>query len=156
MNPWLFSFIISVVLLVTLIDWKEIATNVHGGIISAIFMFFDVALGDKHNLFEYRQVGLNLPQWILFSDGFNIFFVGIAFGMGVLILQFLPARPGWQLIYVLVWGLFLFAFLYLSKSFHLFITINFKSFFVVRQVLLFLFLAWFKDDYLGKGRIPVR
>lgn len=152
MNPWLFSFLISVVLLLTLVRWNELSTNIHGGIISAVYMFADVTLGDWLNLFEYRYVDLNLPQWPLFSDRFNIFLVGMAFIIGILLLQFLPARPGWQLIYLVVWDLFLLVFLLLSQGFNLYITTNFRAFMVVRQLLLFCFLAWFKDHYLARGK----
>lgn len=150
MNPWLFSFLISVVLLLLLARWKEISVNIHGGILSAIYMFVDVTIGDRLNLFEYRYVGLNLPQWPLFSDRTNVFLVGIAFNIGILILQFLPARPGWQMVYLVVWDLLLLAFLYLSGFFNLFISINLKPFLMVRQLLFFFFIAWFKDFYLTR------
>ncbi len=152
MNPWLFSFLISVVLLLTLVQWKAISTNIHGGILSAIYMFVDVTMGDRLNLFEYRYVGLNLPQWQLFSDSTNVFLVGIAFNIGILILQFLPARPGWQLIYLVIWDGLLVVFLHLLSSFNLFISINLKPYLMVRQLLFFFFLAWFKDFYLARGK----
>jgi len=150
MNPWLFSFLISCALLIALLNWKELSTNIHGGILSAVFKLFEEVLADKYNIFEYSYFGLNLPQWAFFLSGINVFMVGIAFNMGIIIMQFFPVRPGWQLVYVLVWGFFILGFNKMAEDFNLIMFTNFKYFYVIRQLFLFLFLAWFKDHYLSK------
>lgn len=152
MNPWLFSFLTSALLLTSLIDWRQVPVNIHGGVLSAVFMLADTVLGDKMGLFSYAYVGLNLPKTALFSDSLNIFLAAMAFNIGILIMQLTPQRLVLQFINAVVFGLFLFLFLRLAKSFDLYIIQNFSVFFVVRQMLLFLFLAWFKTCYLtGTG-----
>jgi len=108
MNPWLFSFLVSLVLLVLLINFEQIKMNLYGGIILAFFMQIETILAEKLGLFEYNLVSLNMPDIFLFSDTVNIFFTGIAFNMEYWRLHFTPgngfsadswifvvAVPGW-------------------------------------------------------------
>ncbi|NLN64163.1 MAG: hypothetical protein GX144_01915 [Clostridiaceae bacterium] len=153
MNPWLFSYMVSLMLLILLIDWKQISVNLVGGTLSAVFMLADVFLGNKYGLFTFKYVGLHLPDWNLFSDRFNVFFVGLAFNIGILIMQLLPKKMEWQLIYSVIWGFFLYLFLYLANVFDLYILTKFRVGLVLRQVLFFLFLGWIKTFHLTKGRV---
>ena len=84
MNPWLFTFLVSLILLVLLIDRKQITENIYGGILSAIFMQAESILATNLELFKYNLVPLNMPDFRLFSNTINIFFTGIAFNMGIL------------------------------------------------------------------------
>jgi len=147
MNPWLFSFLVSLVLLVLLINFEQIKMNLYGGIISAFFMQIETILAEKLGLFEYNLVSLNMPDIFLFSDTVNIFFTGIAFNMGILAAAFHPRKMGFQLIHGFLWSLFLVGFNVLADAFGLVDYIRFKPFFVVRQFLLFLFLAWMKNNF---------
>lgn len=155
MNPWLFSFFISFIIFLALIDWKHISTNIYGGILSAIYMFIDVFLANILGLFKYNGVNWGLPKFILFSDLTNIFFVGISFNIGVILLQLLPQKLGFQFIYAFIWTLFLLLFLFILKEFSLVTYIHFKVHFVIRYLLFFLCLAWFKTFYLQRKKVAM-
>jgi len=155
MNPWLFSFLVSFVLLVLLADWKQMNKNVYAGILSAAFMQAETLLAAKLGLFEYNLVSENLPDMFLVSNSVNIFLTGIAFNMGILIAGFHPGKMGCQLLASLGWALFLIAFNYMLDIFGLVNYLRFKPYFVVRQFLLFLFLAWIKNNFVFKDKTSI-
>jgi len=147
MNPWLFSFLVSFVLMLLLINFRQFQMNLYGGIISAVFMQAESLLAENLGLFEYNFVTLNMPGILLFSDRVNIFFTGIAFCMGVLASAFHPRKMIYQLVHALMWSLFLIGFNVLAAQFDLVDYIRFKPYFVVRQFLLFLFFAWIRNNF---------
>ncbi|HEY8422868.1 MAG TPA: hypothetical protein VIL05_14185 [Thermoclostridium sp.] len=156
MNPWLFSFLASVLLFILLADWKQVNINLYGGILSAVFIQAETILAANLGLFEYNLVSLNMPDIFLVSNPVNIFLTGIAFSMGILIVQFYPRKMGYQLLSALVWTLFLTGFNFLLDTFGLVNYLRFKPYFVVRQLLLFLFLAWIKNNFVFQARFTRR
>lgn len=148
MNPWLYSFLVSFALLILLADWKQIKTNICGGILSAIFIQAETILAAKLELFKYNLVPMNMPDIFMFSDKLNIFLTGIAFNMGILVIQFHPRKIGCQLAVALVWALFLTGFNFLLDAFGLIDYLRFRPYFVVRQLMLFLYLAWIKNNFV--------
>lgn len=147
MNPWFFSFLVSIALLLLLADLRQIPKNLYGGILSAVFMQAETVLASGLELFEYNSVSLYMPDMFLFSNKLNIFLTGIAFSIGILIVQNQPRKMGCQLADAAVWALFLAAFNYLALAFNLINFIRFKPYFVIRQFLLFLFFGWIKNNF---------
>lgn len=156
MNPWLFSFLASVLLFILLADWKQVNINLYGGILSAVFIQAETILAANLGLFEYNLVSLNMPDIFLVSNPVNIFLTGIAFSMGILIVQFYPRKMGYQLLSAQIWTLFLTGFNFLLDTFGLVNYLRFKPYFVVRQLLLFLFLAWIKNNFVFQARFTRR
>ncbi|MGI6778453.1 MAG: hypothetical protein ACOX7R_10695 [Acetivibrionales bacterium] len=150
MNPWLFSFIVSFILLIVLFNRRELSINICGGIICAVYMLIDNFFAYSFELFKYNNVDLGMPGSVLFSDFINIFFIGIAFNMGIIFFQLLPERMSLQFLFALVLTIFFGLFKYILMSFGLINYINFRVYFVLRLLLLFLTLAWFKTFYLKK------
>lgn len=146
MNQWLFCFLVSFILLILLADWKHITRNIYGGILSAFFMQVESILAAELELFKYNLVQTSMPDVFLFSNTLNIFLTGLAFNIGILIVQFQPRKMTHQLVYALVWSLFLIGFNYIIDAFGLVNYLRFKPYFVVRQFLLFLFLSWIRNN----------
>lgn len=151
MNPWLYSFLVTFILLLLFIDWKQINKNIYGGIVSALFIQTDSILGTKLGLFKFHLVPLNMPDIFLFSNTLNIFYTGIAFNIGIIMVQLQPRKLGYQLINALIWVLFLMLFYILIDKFSLIDYLKFKPYFIVRQFMLFLFLAWIKNSFILKN-----
>lgn len=151
MNPWLFSFLVSLVLVILLMDLQRLKTNVYGGILSALFMQAENIISTDLELLEYSFVPLNMPDIYLFSNELNVFLTGIAFNMGILIARFHPRKTGYQLLHAFIWALFLIVFNLTAEAFGLINYIRFKPYFVVRQFLLFLFIAWIRNNFFIGG-----
>jgi hypothetical protein len=106
MNPWLYSSIISIIVFLVLCDWNSFIRNLWAGIICFLFQLGLHILVDKMDYWDYLSVNEGLPNWIVFSGSINIFFLIIAFTMGMLFIQFLPHNYYLQLIHACVWTFF--------------------------------------------------
>lgn len=152
MNPWLFTFLVSLALLL-LTGRKQMIKHLYGGILSAFFIQAESILATSLGLFEYNLVPLNLPDIFLFSDTLNIFLTGVSFNTGIIIASFHPRKMGFQLLHALAWTIFLICFNCLGAGFNLIYYHRFKPYFVIRQFLLFLFLAWVKNNFVLKNTV---
>lgn len=95
-NKWFYSFLISWVVFLLLIDWKSFSKNIWGGIVAAgleLWQDSTAPIVGMYYLQDTAGVALfNVP----------IFFtIGVTFTMGVIFLQYLPANPKLQLIHLL-------------------------------------------------------
>jgi len=110
MNPWLFTFIVSLIFFIILTDYKQLKINIWGGIIPAIFQTAQNILANDLGLWTHKGVGDGMPDWIIFSDRINIFLIGIAFSIGVIFFQHIPKNLYLQvahiIIFAILWGLF--------------------------------------------------
>ena len=92
------------------------------GISFAIVNFTSNILISSLELIQYNEVNLPLP------DSWNLYFVGIAFFLGVIFAQFLPSKTGLQLIYIVGWGTFIFVFRETVRYFGILTFTHFNSF----------------------------
>lgn len=147
MNPWLFSFLISIVLLVLLINWNHFSVNIYGGLISAFFMIMQNLIVHSTGLWEYHQASL-FANKVIFSNYLNVFIIGIAFSMGTLFFQFLPKNLYIQLIHAFMWTLLFILFKYLASQYNLITYYHFNNLTNTHVLVFFLSLAWFKNTFL--------
>lgn len=151
MNPWIYVFLISLVILLMLLDRKGLSVNIYGGLIAASYKLVQNLLAKELELWEFYGVNWNLPPLGLFSDRLNIFTVGIAFTMGVLFLQFLPGNLYLQLVHSVIWTLLFVLFKYIMTVFDLLTYTNFSIVMSSHVLLFMLSLAWFKTYFLKSG-----
>lgn len=152
MNPWLYTYVISLILFFLIADWRKVSINLYGGLLSAVYMLIDTFLANRLELFKYHNVGLNMPESILFSASVNIFSIGLAFNIGFIFSQLLPQKLGLQFIYSLIWTLFHLLFKLILKEFDLVSFIHFRVYFILRFLMFFLTIAWFKTFFLGQKK----
>ena len=92
MNPWLFVFLVSVVIFILLIDRKTFKVNMLAGLICVLYIFVTNIVAFNENLWVYSKVGQGLPHIFIFINNINIFLLGAIFFMGILFVQFLPQK----------------------------------------------------------------
>lgn len=148
MNPHLYTFIISLLLLLLLIDLKKLHINIYGGIIAALYKVLHNVLAYDLNLWKHHKVNLYLPDSIFFSDSMNVFIIGIAFTMGILFLQYLPQNLSLQFLHAFLWTSFYVLLKYLCVKYNILTYMNFRLYMSSHILIFLLSLAWFKNNFL--------
>lgn len=147
-KPWIFAIIISFILFLLLVDWKQLAVNIYGGAIAGFFKLVEGLIAKNVELWKHQGVNLNMHDSIIFSESINIFSVSIALTLGIIFLQYLPRKLGLQFIYSFTWVLFYALFTFILKEYNMLIYIHFRFYMVTHVLLFFLSLAWFKTFWL--------
>jgi hypothetical protein len=148
-NTWLFAIIISLILFLLLVDWKQLAINIYGGGISGIYQLIESNVAYNTGLWK-RNYAYSLVNSIHHLEFINVFSAGIAFTMGVIFFQLLPKRLGLQFIHAFVWTLFYALFNFLNKENNMLNYFHFRFFMVTHVFIFFLSLAWFKTFWLTR------
>lgn len=151
MNPWVFVFFISIIVFISLIDWRSISVNIWGGIIAAVLQLIQNIIAYSLNLWKHYRVAEGLPQSIIFSDYINIFIIGIAFTMGVIFFQFLPQNLILQFIHAIGW-IFFFRLLHqITADFELINHVNWSIWATANLIPVhMLSLAWVKNSFFNR------
>lgn len=103
MNPWLFAFLIGLILFLLLVDRCNLARNLWAGFTCMVFQLRIDMVQEKLNYFHYLRVYEGLTKLMVFSNSVNIFLLGTVFMMGILFVQLLPKNYFLQLIHASVW-----------------------------------------------------
>jgi hypothetical protein len=106
MNPWLYVFSLSLILFCFLVDRHTLIHNLWAGFVCVVYQLGLNIVAHRINYFHYMRVDEGFPKIIVFANSINIFFLGIAFMMGILFVQFLPRNYFLQLIHASVWLIF--------------------------------------------------
>lgn len=155
MIQWLFAFIISVVLFLLLVDWKQLNINIYGGIIAAIYKTIDSYVGYYSGLWIHNGANEILKSFIPLLSFLNIFFVGVTFAMGIIFYQLIPRNLSLQFIHSFIWTLFYTLFYFLAKEYNLITFVHFRFYLVSHVFIFFLSLSWFKVFYLKKENVAI-
>ncbi|MCX7924004.1 MAG: hypothetical protein N3B21_18620 [Clostridia bacterium] len=116
MNFWLYVFLISVSVFLLLINWRDLTRNIWAGFVCITHQLSAHILAYKLGYWNYFGVNEGLPNLIVFSNFINIFFLGSAFLMGILFVQFLPKNYFLQLIHSSVWTFFFRLLYYIAEQ----------------------------------------
>lgn len=94
-NKWFYSFLISWVVFLLLIDWGTFSKNIWGGIVAAGLELWQDATAPIVGMYYFKDTeGIALFNVPIF------FTIGVAFTMGVIFLQYLPTNPKLQLLHL--------------------------------------------------------
>jgi hypothetical protein len=146
MNLWLYTSIVSFMVFLSLVDWKSITRNLWAGFICMAYQLAIHIMVHKLDYWYYKKVDYGMPNLIIFSNFLNIFFISIAFTMGILYVQFLPRNLFLQLIHAAVWTFFFRLAYYIAEQNSLIIFIHWKSWMYFYIIPInFIALAWIKN-----------
>lgn len=147
MNPWLYVFLISVLIFFLVVDWRSLRENLWAGLLCMVHYLVMSPLQDKINMMKYLRVNEGLPDIPIFANQINIFHAGIGFTMGILFVQLLPKNFYLQFIHAGVWIASFQTMIFLSGQNHMIAFIHW------RPLLLFwiiptqtLALTWLKNN----------
>ncbi|WP_202710834.1 hypothetical protein [Sporosalibacterium faouarense] len=94
--PWIVSFILSWILFFLLIDFKQLKTNIWGGIVALILASFVDWGGQKLGLYEFHDL---IIPWFGCSAFYKF---GPVFVIGILFAQYLPRKKKLQGLNIIV------------------------------------------------------
>ncbi|AGC67498.1 hypothetical protein Cst_c04760 [Thermoclostridium stercorarium subsp. stercorarium DSM 8532] len=141
-NKWFFTFVVGWIVFFALVDWRSLSKNFWGGIISCILELWEDALAYSMGMYFFLEKGLE----ILHVSAYFTF--GITLTMGILFVQFLPEKPGLQLVHLLAFTVGFVVFEAIVKYAGILITPHWNltaSF--VNNLLIFGGVMWFNDFF---------
>ncbi len=96
--PWVITFIASWILFLILVDWRELKTNVWGGVLALMLATLVDWGGQKLELYTFNSL---IIPWFGCSAFYKL---GPVFTMGILFCQAVPKSKWLQIIHVLAFS----------------------------------------------------
>lgn len=147
MNPWLFAFLISFILFLVLVDWRQLHINIYGGIISVAYKLIESNVAYNAGLWKHYSTWTPVNS-IPFLEFVNVSSAGIAFTMGIIYFQLLPKKLGWQFVHAFIWTIFYTLLNAILQGYGLLMYVHFRVYGVTHVLIFFLSIAWFKTFWL--------
>jgi hypothetical protein len=146
-NKWFFSFIISWILFLSLVDWRTLTMNIWGGIAASSLEFWQDSIANRMDMYHMHETGISLLNISLF------FTFGVVFTMGILFLQFTPKYPKLQFLHIVFFSIGFMTFELIAQSYDMLIKTHWNLLgSLFDNIIIMGSLVWLKQYVLIKSK----
>jgi len=140
LNGWIYSFIVCWIVFFLLVDLKTLKKNIWAGIVCSLLEFIQDAFAPWFDMFYVKK-------GVIYLLGTSAFFTfGVAFTMGILIMQFLPSNRYLQLVHILSFSVGFVFFEFLLVKYGLLVEVHWDyKISIFGNVIIMGAIAWLKQ-----------